>query len=58
LRTGCRVQQAAENARRRQLVVAGEFRQPLSIVDAKKGNTTHIDLIPRQQVYRTEDWHT
>jgi hypothetical protein len=30
----------------------------LSIVDAKKGNTTHIDLTPRQQVYRTEDWYT
>ncbi len=44
--TGYRVQQAAENARRRQLVEAGEFRQRLSIVDAKKGNTTHIDLAP------------
>ena len=50
-----RVQQAAEKARRRQLVEAGESRQRLSIVDAKKGNTTHIDLAPRQQVYRTED---
>ena len=48
-----RVQQAAEKARRRQLVEAGEFRQRLSIVDAKKGNTTHIDLTPRRQVYRT-----
>jgi hypothetical protein len=41
-----RVQKAAENARRRQLVEAGEFRQRLSIVDATKGNTTHIDLTP------------
>jgi hypothetical protein len=41
-----RVQQAAKNARRRQLVEAGVFRQRLSIVDAKKGNTTHIDLTP------------
>jgi hypothetical protein len=41
-----RVQQAAEKARRRQLVEAGESRQSLSIVDAKKGNTTHIDLTP------------
>ena len=40
---------------RAQLVEAGEFRQLLSVVDAKKGNTTHIDLTPRQQVYRTED---
>ena len=32
--------------RRRQLVEAGEFRQRLSIVDAKKENTTHIDLTP------------
>ena len=31
---------------RRQLVEAGEFRQRLSIVDAKKGNTTHIDHTP------------
>ena len=46
---------AAENARRRQLVEAREFRQRLSIVDAKKGNTTHTDLTPRQQVYQTED---
>ena len=53
-----RVQQAAEKARRRQLVEAGEFRQSISIVDAKKANTTHIDLTPRQQVYRTQDWHT
>jgi hypothetical protein len=32
--------------RRRQLVEAGEFRQRLSIVDAKKEHTTHIDLTP------------
>ena len=48
--TGYRVQQVAENARRRQHVEAGEFRQLLSIVDAKKGNRTHIDLTPQQQV--------
>ena len=56
--TGYRVQQAAENARRRQLVEAGEFRQLLFIGDAKEGNTTHIDLTPRRQVYQTEDWYT
>jgi hypothetical protein len=44
--TGYGAQQVAENARRRQLVEAGEFRQRLSIVDAKNGNTTHIDLTP------------
>ena len=48
-----RVQQAAEKARRRQLVEAGEFRQRLSIEDARKGNTTHTDLT-REQVYRGE----
>ena len=40
-----RVQQAAENAptsARR----GRESRQRLSIVDAKKGNTTHFDLTP------------
>jgi PadR family transcriptional regulator PadR len=36
----------AENARRGQHVEAGEFRQLLSIVNAKKGNRTHIDLTP------------
>jgi hypothetical protein len=41
-----RVRQAAEKARRRQLVEAGQFRQRLSIEDATKGNTTHIDLTP------------
>ena len=44
--TGYRVQQVAENARRLQHVEAGEFRQILSIVDAKKGNRAHIDLSP------------
>jgi hypothetical protein len=52
-----RIQQAAEKARRRQLVEAGEFRQRISIVDAKKGNTTHIDLTPAAGL-RTQDWHT
>jgi hypothetical protein len=37
------------SGRRRQLVEAGEFRQRLSIVDAKKGNTTYIDLTPRSK---------
>jgi hypothetical protein len=52
-----RVQQAAEKTRRRQLVEAGGFRQRISIVDAKKGNTTHIDLTPAAGL-RTQDWHT
>ena len=52
-----RVQQAAEKTRRRQLVEAGEFRQRISIVDAKKG-TRRTSISPRQQVYRTQDWHT
>jgi len=44
--TGYRVRQAAEMARRRQLVEAGEFRYRVSIEDARKGNTTHFDLTP------------
>jgi hypothetical protein len=52
-----RVQQAAEKTRRRQLVEAGEFRQRISIVDAKKG-TRRTSISPWQQVYRTQDCHT